>query len=299
MVRAMCPSHRQTAAVTGATGYVGGAIARRLRAHGWHVIGLTRSPTANADEHRPWSLQSQELPVLQDVDVLVHAAYDFTPIAWDDIKAINIDGTRRLFDAAVDAEVERIIYISSPAAFKGTRSLYGTAKLLTEAEAATRGAAVVRPGLVYGPKSGAMFDRLARFSSKLPVIPLIVDDSHPILTAHEEDVGDLVAAIADGREKPPPGRPVVAACADALTLRSLLASLAAARGQRSPVFVPIPWRLVVGVLRTFERAGLTPPFRSDSALSLANSDLHPFSDASSPTTVAFRAFTPEITVAQR
>ncbi|MET0602767.1 MAG: hypothetical protein ABW167_12330 [Baekduia sp.] len=54
----------------------------------------------------------------------------------------------------------------------------------------------------------------------------------------------------------------------------------------------MPWRPVVLVLAAFERIGLTPPFRSDSALSLADSDLHPYSAATEPVTMAFRSFTP-------
>jgi nucleoside-diphosphate-sugar epimerase len=287
----MCPSQRRTAAVTGASGYVGGAIAQRLRAEGWQVVALTRSPTPNADEHRPWDLQSRVAPALGDVDLLVHAAYDFTPTDWMDIERINVGGARMLFDAALDAEVGRLIHISSLAAFRGARSRYGTAKLLTEAEAISRDGVVVRPGLVYGPHAGAMFAGLTRMAARLPVIPLIVGDGSPMLLAHEQDVVELVAAIADGREQPVAGRPLVAANPEPITLRGLISALAQARG-RSPWFVPVPWRAVFGVLRTCERIGVQPPFRSDSALSLATADLHPFSAASGPTTMSFRPFQP-------
>ena len=172
---------------------------------------------------------SRELP-LADVDVLVHAAYDFTPTAWEDIKAINIDGTRRLFDAAVDAGVERIIYISSPAAFQG----HPVPIRHREAADRVRGRLARRRDRPPRPGLRAALRRDVRapltFSSRLPIVPLIVDDSHPILMAHEEDVGDLVAAIADGREEPPPGRPLLAACADPFTLRSLISAIARARG---------------------------------------------------------------------
>jgi nucleoside-diphosphate-sugar epimerase len=285
----MGTSQGRTAAVTGASGYVGGAIARRLRTDGWHVIALTRSPTDNADEHRRWDLQTRGTPALGDVDLLVHAAYDFTPTDWMDIERINVGGARRLFDAALDAGVEQLIHISSLAAFRGARSRYGTAKLLTEAEALSRDGVVIRPGLVYGPRAGAMFAGLERMAARLPVIPLMVGDRSPMLLAHEQDVVDLVAAIADGREHPVPGRPLVAANPEPITLRGLLSAMAYERG-RVPRFVPVPWRAVFGVLKACERVGVQPPFRSDSALSLATADQHPFSAASGPTTMSFRPF---------
>ncbi|HEX5926589.1 MAG TPA: NAD-dependent epimerase/dehydratase family protein [Baekduia sp.] len=285
----MCPSQCRTVAVTGASGYVGGVIARRLRDDGWHVVALTRSPTSNADEHRTWSLQTRQLPALADIDLLVHAAYDFTPTDWMDIEQVNVGGARRLFDAALDAGVQRLIHISSLAAFRGTRSRYGTAKLLTEAEATSRDGIVIRPGLVYGPRAGAMVAGLQKMADRLPVIPLIVGDHSPMLMAHEQDLADLVAAIAAGRELPAPGQPLVAANPEPITLRGLLTSLAGAGG-RSPRFVPVPWRAVFSVLKGCERIGVRPPFRSDSALSLATANTQPFSGAIGPATMTFRPF---------
>jgi len=291
----MSAPQRRTAAVSGASGYVGGAIARRLRAGGWHVVALTRAPTPNADEHRRWDLAAgaDGVPPLDDVDVLVHAAYDFTPTDWMDIERINVGGARALFDAALADGVGTLVHLSSLAAFPGARSRYGTAKLLTEAAAAARGGVVLRPGLVHGPGAGAMFAGLERMAARLPVIPLLVGDDRPMLLAHEQDVGDLVAAVADGREAPTTGRPLVAAHPEPVTLRGLLAAMAHARG-RAPRFVPVPWRAVFQALRTLERLGVRPPFRSDSALSLATADPRPFASAAAPATVAFRPFRPAV-----
>jgi len=39
------------AVVTGASSGIGSALCRRLRADGWHVVGVSRSPAPDADEH--------------------------------------------------------------------------------------------------------------------------------------------------------------------------------------------------------------------------------------------------------
>jgi len=41
----------RVAVVTGASSGIGAALCRRLRADGWHVVGISRSPAPDADEH--------------------------------------------------------------------------------------------------------------------------------------------------------------------------------------------------------------------------------------------------------
>ena len=114
--------------VTGASGFVGSAVARKLAARGFMVRVLLRknSPRANVtgfeceiaegDMHNAASLAA----AMVDVRYLFHVAADYRLWARDpnEIVANNREGTRNVMQAARDANVERIVYTSSVATLK-------------------------------------------------------------------------------------------------------------------------------------------------------------------------------------
>ena len=111
--------------VTGATGFVGAAVTRKLLAAGYAVRTMMRT---NSDRRNLINLDV-ELTVgdLQDpatlvkavrgTQILFHVAADYRLWVPDQkaMYATNVDGTRRLMRAAMDAGVERIVYTSSVA----------------------------------------------------------------------------------------------------------------------------------------------------------------------------------------
>ena len=71
-----------------------------------------------------WPCQSRRevTEALRSADALIHAAYDLSLTSSADIWRVNVEGTRRLLEAAKDAAVGRIIVLSSMSAFAGTIS---------------------------------------------------------------------------------------------------------------------------------------------------------------------------------
>jgi nucleoside-diphosphate-sugar epimerase len=244
-------------AVTGASGYVGSAIARCFREHAWQVHELGRRSA------RPYDLASDVSVDWSGIDALVHCAWDFTLTRREDIERVNVRGSVRLMEAARQAGVARGVFISSLSCFAGCRSLYGRGKLAVEREAARMGFAVVRPGLVYGERPGGMMGSLEKAVKASAVVPLIGNGSHPQYPVHEEDLAALVFALCQ------PGKataePVSAASGEAIPFRDLLGRIAARHG-RKPKFIPVPWRLILAGLKGMELVGLNPPFRSDSLI---------------------------------
>jgi len=117
-----------TVLVTGATGFVGSAVARALVARGFHVRALMR---ANANRLNIARLDCE--PVIGDMRdcasmtaalkgarYLFHVAADYRLWARDpqEIERNNLEGARATMAAALAAGVERVVYTSSVAALK-------------------------------------------------------------------------------------------------------------------------------------------------------------------------------------
>lgn len=261
------------AVVTGASGYLGSRICATLESRGWHVVRLVRSPNRSQQSACAYDLgvpiSKQVRDFLRSADALVHAAYDLSLTRAADIWGVNVEGTRRLLEAATDARVRRIVVLSSMSAFEGTSQLYGRAKLDIEAMTEKSGGYAVRPGLVYGERSGGMAAALRKLT-RLPVVPVIVGGS-ALYTVSEDDLMTAIAALTTAKVLA--SGTISVAHPTPVTLPDLLTAFAAEEGRRCR-FVLVPWQLVYGLLRTAEALRLHSPFRADSLLGLVRTVDH-------------------------
>jgi dihydroflavonol-4-reductase len=110
--------------ITGASGFVGSAIAKAFRESGFEVRALVRVSSPRTNIHQADAIitgdicdRSAVAAAVRGVRYVVHAAADYRLWAPHpaEIFRTNVDGTRIVMEEALHAGVERIIYTSSVA----------------------------------------------------------------------------------------------------------------------------------------------------------------------------------------
>jgi len=113
------------ALVTGATGFVGAAVARALLREGWEVQALARKGSDRRNvQQLPLMVVEGNLNdrssldrALEGCDALFHVAADYRLGAFNpqELYKTNVEGTRSILEASRQAGVRRVVYTSSVA----------------------------------------------------------------------------------------------------------------------------------------------------------------------------------------
>lgn len=254
-----------TVVVTGANGYLGRPLCRRLAERGFDVRALVRDPAAMADV----PAGRLDLPDVLDETMLagagavVHAAYATKETDVARARRVNEDGTRRVLAAARAAGVGRVVFVSTVDARPDAPSYYARSKHALEALFDPARDLVVRPGFILAREGAGRFQELVGSMRRTGVVPLFGGGRQLLQTVHVDDVAE---ALARALARDVTGAINVAE-PDPLPLADFFRQVAARAGIRCR-FVSLPFAPVLAALSVIETLGLPFPLRRESVLAL-------------------------------
>jgi nucleoside-diphosphate-sugar epimerase len=203
-------------------------------------------------------------------DVLVHAAAAL-PIRGSkaEIMSVNVGGTETLLDAAREAGVGRVVFVSSTAVYGVPKThpisedfplvgvgAYGESKIAAEERVRAAGLdwVIIRPKTFLGPERLGVFEILFDWVREGRRIYVLGDgrNRYQLLA-----VDDLVDAIVRATQANGAGETFNVGATDFGTVRSDLEALIAHAGTRSKLR-PVPARPAELALRALELAKLSP-----------------------------------------
>lgn len=191
----------QTVFVTGATGFVGRAVAHALRADGLKVRCLVRRGSEHdlrgleAIERVEGNILSRQTldEGIGGCDAVIHLVGIIREHRGRGItfERIHVDGTLNVLAAAAAANVRRYLHMSALGTSATARSRYHQTKWL--AEEAVRASVlpwtIFRPSVIYG-KGDGFVSMLARMVEKLPVVPVIGEGRQKVQPVPVEQVAE-------------------------------------------------------------------------------------------------------------
>jgi 2-alkyl-3-oxoalkanoate reductase len=191
-------------ALTGASGFVGRALAVTLVRCGWQVRALVRRPQSLSDlsgvEVVPGSLENREslYRLVADAGTVVHCAGAIRARSAQEFYNVNAGGTARLADIAAEADQPpRFLLISSLAAREPDLNAYSGSKRRAEEELVRRqddlSYCIVRPPAVYGPGDRETLELFRQFARGFAIVPAGSKGRFSLIFV--DDLADAVATL--------------------------------------------------------------------------------------------------------
>ncbi|MEQ8846549.1 NAD-dependent epimerase/dehydratase family protein [Botrimarina sp.] len=246
--------------VTGASGFVGGEIARRLQNEGYSALGVGRRSLEpiGFGRYKRVDLAADDLgELLEGARFVVHCAglahRRHGELSPHDYSRQNEEVTRRVAEAAVAYGAQRFVLISSAAVYaSGTTSAretdapapstwYGESKLAAERQASTVcrgggvGLTILRPATVYGVGDPGNVARLIRALAS-GRFRSVGDGSNRKSLVH---VGDLAGAVLATLNAPTADESrVFNVAGPSVAVSDIVDAIASATGRRTPAALP-------------------------------------------------------------
>ena len=249
--------------VTGANGFAGAAICRHLLARGWSVRGSVRRVEAAVpagvemvvcgplDGATDWRAALAGVEAVVHCAARVHVLRETEADPFAAFRRVNVEATRHLARQALDAGIDRFVFLSSvgakvAAADPAGASPYQLSKL--EAEQALRAATadsamrlvMLRPPLIYGPGAAGNFARLTRLIAAGRPLPLAGIANRRSLLFVGNLAGAVEAALACAE---PPAAPLELCDGEDVSTAELARRLGRACG-RPARLLPCPTALL-------------------------------------------------------
>ncbi|POH70399.1 nucleoside-diphosphate sugar epimerase [Cryobacterium zongtaii] len=245
--------------VTGASGFLGRAVAAAIVAAGHEVRCFQRRPSGVAgatDALGSITEPDDVAAAVAGVDAIVHLAAKVSlagPPA--EFETVNVGGTRTLIAAARTANVQRLVFVSSPSVAHSGASITGSDALPADPDhargdyARTKAAAellalaadsaelrvvAVRPHLVWGPGDTQLIARIVE-RARAGRLPLLGHGAALIDSTYIDNAAGAIAAALE-RVDAVHGNAYVITNGEPRPVAELLAGICAAAGVAAPAW---------------------------------------------------------------